>query len=485
MRRGFLLLSVVIIAFLGVEFMLHSRPPQRPISRPGTHLAAAQPAPPVNDLTMFRGNPERNLSAVGTVPRHPMLRWRFQTRTKCEGAYEQRGDPKLTASSPWHGLGWTGQPVRVGERVYFGSTDSYVYCLDAASGKPRWYYPNHHCIKGSIAVFGDHIYHGGRDNKIHCYTLDGKMVWETRTGNDMDSNPVVVNGRGYIGAEDDHIYSFDPKTGKILWQSEHTDGSVESSPCVVGNLVIAGSDYGILYACDTRTGKTRWKAHTGGDTDSSAVYWDGRLYVGSKTGKTGETGYVWCFDAKTGKALWHLDMPRGVWATPALNPAKDRLYIGCNNGVLYTLKMSDGSLVWKKKLGNRIWSSAAVTDGCIVVGVRDGRVWCLEEDTGKPLWVFDDGFDIDATPCVANGDIIIGSQDGWVYCIGEGAENEPLNSHWFTATIPMPRRLDHNPKGIVTVKNPAPAPGTYQDTSSHYLKNFHKPVYGPGYTEEK
>ncbi|MEI7832653.1 MAG: PQQ-binding-like beta-propeller repeat protein, partial [bacterium] len=205
------------------------------------------PAPVTDKLTMFRGDAERNISGVGTVPRVPKLLWRFRTKDKLEGPYEERGDVKLTAKSVWRGCGWTGQPIMQNGKVYFGSADSYVYCLEAKTGAPVWYYPNHHVIKGSISIFNDRIYHGGRDNKIHCYNLDGKMLWETRTGNDMDSNPVVVDGKGFIGGEDSHIYSFDPDTGKIRWQSERTNGSIESSPTVVGNKVIAGSDYGTLY----------------------------------------------------------------------------------------------------------------------------------------------------------------------------------------------------------------------------------------------
>ncbi len=451
----------------------------------------AEPPPPtyseiqagLYDLTMFRGNPERNLSGVGSVPRRPALLWRFRTKIKYEGPYEQRGDPSLTDRSEWKGLGWTGQPVMVGDSVYFGSSDSYVYCIDTFFREFVWYYPNHHCIKGSISIFDRRIYHGGRDNKIHCYDLNGNMVWETRTGNDMDSNPVIVDGRGYIGAEDRSIYSFDPETGEILWQTP-TAGSVESSPCVVNGHVIAGSSQGWLYCCDAETGEIIWQFRTLGDTDSTPVHWDGRIYVGCATGNTGETGHFWCIDEATGESIWHLDMSRGIWGTPAINPDKGVVYIGCANGYIYALSMEDGSLVWKRDLYSRIWSSPVVVDGCVLVGVRDGRFWNLDEDTGEPIWVFDDLFDIDATPCVANGMIVIGSQNGWVYCIGEADEDEEIDTDWFCVDFPMTRRLFRDSDAedrILTIENPAPSPRAYNDTNAYIRDNYHVPVYGSGY----
>jgi len=438
---------------------------------------AVKPPPPIPAFTMFRGNPERNLSAVGKVPRRPKLLWRFRTQGKLEGRYEQRGSPTVTPGTLWQGLGWTGQPLLLGDRIYFGSSDSYVYCLEARSGNVVWYYPNHHVIKGSISIFNSHIYHGGRDNKIHCYDLNGQMIWETRTGNDMDSSPVVVNGRGYIGGEDDHIYCFDPESGEITWGTP-TSGSVESSLCIADNQVFAGSAQGKLYCCDAVTGRVAWSFDTLGDTDSTPVHYGGRIFVGCATGDTGERGHLWCVDAATGKDIWHVPMDRGIWATVALNPEKGRLYVGCNNGVFYALSMADGGLVWKRKLGNRIWNSAAVTDGCVLVGVRDGRFWCLDEDTGDPIWALDDGFDIDATPLVAEGLIVIGSQDGWVYGIGEAGEDEEINTHWFATEFPMKRRLDCDPAGIPTITTPAPLPKTYTDTSARCRTDYLKPVRG-------
>jgi outer membrane protein assembly factor BamB len=471
-----LLVGLLLVA-LGWKLLPQFRRPA-PVPVPQSALLPPPKPKPITDFTMFRGNPERNLSGIGTVPRRPKLLWRFRTKVKVEGPYEQRGSATVTSHTIWQGLGWTGQPLLQGNRLFWGSSDSYVYCLDPGSGEVIWYYPNHHVIKGSISIFNGHIYHGGRDNKIHCYSLDGNMIWETRTGNDMDSNPVVVDGQGFIGGEDKSIYSFEPDTGKIRWRFAPTEGSVESSPCIAGDTVIAGSGLGKLYCLQRQTGKLLWKFATLGDTDSTPVYSRGRIFVGCATGDYGEKGHFWCLDAATGKAIWHVPTERGFWATAAINPEKGRVYIGCNNGVMYAFDAANGKIVWERKLGNRIWSSAAVTDGCIVVGVRDGRVWCLNEDTGEPIWVFDEGFDIDASPLVAGGKIIIGSQDGWVYAIGEAPEGEEINPHWFADSFPLKLTFDHNPAGIITRESPAPIPETYQDTDSHCTDHLRQPVYG-------
>jgi outer membrane protein assembly factor BamB len=438
-------------------------------------------------MTCFRGNAQRSTSGVGAVPRHPKLIWRLQTRTKLEGPYEQRGSAKLTAQSAWRGLGWTGQPLRVGDRVYFGASDSYVYCLDAASGAVRWFYPTHHVLKGTVTYSDGRLYHGGRDNKLHCYDASGRMVWETRIGNDMDSNPIIVDGVGYVGGEDKSIYSFDPKTGRLRWRTPTPRGTVESSVCVAEGRLYAGSDHGGLWCLDAATGKVLWTFETQGDTDSTPVYHDGRIYVGCATGDEAEKGHLWCVDAKSGKAVWHRAFPRGFWATAAINPATGRLYIGNNNGVFYCLDMAKGATIWERKLGARIWGSAAVTDGCVVVGVRDGRLWCLDENTGVPIWVFDDGVatsygDIDATPCVAGGMIVIGSQNGWVYGIGESPAGQPTDPHWFLTAAPFNTRPDNATRGVRTTVNPAPAPKTYTDTSARNTDHLRVPVRGPGYS---
>jgi outer membrane protein assembly factor BamB len=457
-----------------------------PVVAPPIESEPPELPPEQRELVCFRGNPERNLSGVGPVPRHPKLLWRFRTTTKLEGPYEHRGDKSLNAGSPWEGMGWTGQPCIQDGRVYFGSADSYVYCLDLKTGRGNWNYPNHHVIKGSISIQNGRIYHGGRDNKIHCYTLRGKMVWETRIGQDTDSNPVLVDGILYIGGEDNTMYAVNPDTGKIVWEYEDTRGSLESSPCVANGLVYIGSDYGDLYCFEAKTGKLKWKAPSGGDGDSTPVHHAGVIYAASKTKTDVETGRVFAVDAKTSKLLWERNLPRGVWATVAINPARKRLYVGCNNGVVYCLKSGTGETVWTRDLHGRIWSSPVVSGGCVLVGVRNGTLWCLEEEGGKPVWVFDSGADIDATPALADGTIVIGNQYGWVFGIGED-ESAPAkpNPHWFRTGPDFSRATDHGGTGIPTYKTHAETPKAYQDTDAACRDHYREPVYGPAYDGPK
>ncbi len=439
------------------------------------------PLPPdQRSITCFRGNPERSLSGVGTVPRHPRLLWRFQTKTKNEGPYEQRGDPSLTPGVGWHGLGWTGQPCILDGSVYFGSVDSYVYSLDLATGQERWHYGTHHNVKGSISVLDGAIYHGGRDNKIRRYSLRGEMVWETRIGQDTDSNPILVEGKLVIGGEDNSVYALDPETGVILWRYTPTAGSCECSPCYAEGTIVIGSSAGGLYCLDPEDGSLIWQLDTGGDGDPTPVYMDGCAYHAIEIGN-GASGKVSCVDVGSGEYVWRKDLPRGVWATVAVNPVLKRLYVGCNNGTLYCLDPTDGSTIWERKLtGARIWSSPVVVDGCILVGVRDGTLWCLDEEISEPLWVFDEGFDIDATPAVADGKIVIGSQSGWVYCIGEDPQQVDLDPHWFRAGPEFSVATDHA-GAAPTVVSSAPDPETYQDTHAACSENLRLPVYGPGY----
>ena len=91
-------------------------------------LAANDPVPPTS-VPMWLGTPERNFYGSGPWPDRPLeVIWEFETELT-SGRLHKEG---------WGGSSWPGQPSVSGERVYFGSADGYLYCLDTRDGRLIW-----------------------------------------------------------------------------------------------------------------------------------------------------------------------------------------------------------------------------------------------------------------------------------------------------------------------------------------------------------
>jgi outer membrane protein assembly factor BamB len=163
--------------------------------------------------------------------------------------------------------------------------------------------------------------------------------------------------------------------------------------------------------------KKVWSVKVGGGYAGPAVA-DDRVFVTDRTldegQKTPEGGFtvtevgggerVLCLDAKTGNELWKHSYPckykvqysSGPRCTPTVDG--DRVYTLGAMGDLRCLKVSDGSLVWKKNFVTDyearvpVWGFAAhpLIDGdqliCLVGGSGERLVIAFDKKTGKEVW---------------------------------------------------------------------------------------------------
>src|SRR5947209_1830258 len=89
-----------------------------------------------------------------------------------------------------------------------------------------------------------------------------QRAWTYRTGDAIESSPMVVSEVVYIGSRDHHLYALDARTGKKLW-SYMTGGAIYATPTVVDDVVYAGSFDTTLSALEARTGTLLWRYDTG------------------------------------------------------------------------------------------------------------------------------------------------------------------------------------------------------------------------------
>ncbi len=211
---------------------------------------------PAMAVPMWLGNPERSFFGSGPIPKALKVIWDFKTSWT-------RG---RLHPDPWGGSGWPGQPAIVGDRVYFGSADSYVYCVNKSDASLVWKFKTTDSAKSSPCVAGDRLVIGNLDHTVYCLnTNDGSLVWKYQTGFETDSSSSIIGDRVYIGGEDHFYYCFDLKDGRIVFKQQ-LGGSVEGGTTVVGDRIYVDTEAGDLFCLNREDGAIIWKARIGVDS---------------------------------------------------------------------------------------------------------------------------------------------------------------------------------------------------------------------------
>ena len=134
------------------------------------------------------------------------------------GVSESTAPDKFTVKWRYDcGMPVISSPAVVGGKVYIGSDDNNLYCLNAADGTLVWNYTTGGVVESSPAVDAGKVYVGSWDKNLYCLTTGGTLVWKYPTGGVVESSPNVVDGKVYFGSTDNYVYCLNAATGTQLW----------------------------------------------------------------------------------------------------------------------------------------------------------------------------------------------------------------------------------------------------------------------------
>jgi len=165
-----------------------------------------------------------------------------------------------------------------------------------------------------------------------------------------------------------------------LWRWNEVPFAGRTQPVVINGRLFIGGLNGIMYARDAHTGAPLWSYSTGGPIRHSAAVYDDRVFLGSYD------GCVYALEATNGTLIWRYETGAGIATAPAV--VDNTVYIGSTDGVFYALNTMDGNPRWIYNVGFPILTSAALSvDGRVVYfGAENVRAYALNTADGSLKW---------------------------------------------------------------------------------------------------
>ncbi|MFV0278328.1 MAG: PQQ-dependent dehydrogenase, methanol/ethanol family [Parahaliea sp.] len=291
-------------------------------------------------------------------------------------------------------------PVAADGVLYYAVAHSYLYAVDAVSGKVLWTYDP------KVSE------HGGTE-------LRG--AWGVR-------GIVYGEGRVYAGTADGRLIAVDAASGKLLWSAQTTeDGDgryITGMPYLIGDNVIighGGADFspvrGYVTAYDRVTGKQAW-----------------RFYTVPGNPADGFESEAMKMAAQTWTGQWWKDGGGGtVWNAMAYDPELNLVYIGVGNGA------PDNQKLRSPEGGDNLFLSSIVA-----LDANTGEYRWHYQSTPGETWDFTATMDIELADLEINGQprkvLMQAPKNGFFYIL-DRATGELLSAEPF-ARITWAERVD-------------------------------------------
>ncbi len=323
-----------------------------------------------------------------------------------------------------------GDSLTGGQNVYFATTDLLQYewtqfhdnpartgynnFISGEIPKPFWAYQTGGAVESSPAILGTNIFIGSDDGNVYWFdATTGNLITKWKTNGAVTSSPAVsIADTGvpvvYVGSQDGKVYALSWIIIPLIAWSYQTGGAINSSPALVGTYdngtIYIGSSDTYLYALDTHTGSLKWR-------------WSPHLANWGVTFQQICIPILWfqiCIDFPI---ITYTPTP--INSSPAVDVANSRVYFTVSKYV-YALS-TGGAYLWRRTLSSTTSSSPSVDsdNDIVMVGSDDGTIYGLNGSNGSVLWSHTTGGAIVSTPAVHNGIVYVSSMDGKIYYYNE------------------------------------------------------------------
>jgi len=344
---------------------------------------ALSSSPAVNGTAVYFGSYDGYYYAADI--RNGKLIWKFRTGGEKHiggKGYFGMKPSDMEMEDPWDCFLSSPQFHQRGneQTLYFGSSDSNLYALDARTGILKWKFKTNGIIHSSPAYYLGNLYFGSWDTWFYAVDAEtGKEKWKFKTGDEgimrgIQSSAAVDSGVVYFGSRDANLYALNAESGKLIWTYPAENAWIVGSPVIHGDDVFVGtSDSYLLLAINKKTGKEAFRFKTNGYVFGTPALTGNTACVGDFTGK------MYSIDLVSKGSRWNsfATESRKLHAAASLkNDTLDFSY-AAKGADLYQYAANVKVMNEFYTLGS-IVSSPVISDGLLYFGSADGYFYALE-----------------------------------------------------------------------------------------------------------
>ncbi len=309
--------------------------------------------------------------------------------------WSKQFEPKL----PEHGYQGEGSyhgyaastPTTDGERLYLFFGKSGVHCFDldgslvwrteVGDGTSGWGSGTSPVLYGNLLLVNASVESGAL---VALDKATGKELWRAGDVRSAWNTPLLLTAndrRELIVSTESRLLSFDPNDGRPLWNADGIHRYVCPSVVAHAGVVyaIGGGHTSLAVRCggtgDVTESHGVWRK-TKGSNVGSPVYHDGHLYWAGDEG-----GFVCCQNATTGETVYQQRLeprPGRIWSSPVL--ADGKLYIvSQHQGTFVVAARPEFELLAHNQLeddDSRTNASPAVSNGQLLLRT-DRNLYCI------------------------------------------------------------------------------------------------------------
>ncbi|NLI39724.1 MAG: PQQ-binding-like beta-propeller repeat protein [Caldisericales bacterium] len=279
---------------------------------------------------------------------------------------------------------WPGE--RPTEELFKGCK---FYCFNAIDGKEIWKYNVGSPVFTSPVVSDSKVIFGSlfEDSYIHCLdTATGALRWKTKLSSYIfGCSPVCSNGKVYTGSLDGMIYCLSQDSGSVIWKKKYgtTERDFAASVAFKDGKIYFGNSNGQLYCVDANTGNEVWMAELDHMISSAPGISGNTLVIGTmdpeeQNIKEGSSDCnIYGIDTASGKIIWKKFADIGSVTNPAISNGV--VYMTFGKGIAYALDLKTGATLWQSAQDSFTGSSFSISDNMVVFGEADGNIHCYAE----------------------------------------------------------------------------------------------------------